>query len=118
MTATLLASVPGCAPAFEPEQFGDEPRILPFVLSRRAYKLYRDKLWRRNPHCAYCGRGVKLAVATLDHVVPRSQGGADTPSNLVLCCELCNKAKASRSLAEWHADISNALAMTEGTVYA
>jgi hypothetical protein len=114
MTATLLASVPGCAPAFEPEQFGDEPRILPFVLGQKAYKSYRERLWRRDPHCSYCGRRIKAGEATLDHIKPRDQGGLDTPSNLKLCCEPCNKVKNNRSLQEWIADISEAM---EGTVH-
>lgn len=51
--------------------------------------------------CVYCGAkstdaGVKLAV---DHVKPRSKGGANDPSNLVTSCEPCNAGKSDRT--EW-----------------
>ena len=56
----------------------------------RHWVFSRD-LWR----CAYCGR----VGDTLDHVVPKSQGGEDLPSNLVVCCEPCNRRKAAKLLA-------------------
>ena len=49
--------------------------------------------------CTYCGirtrplrRGLHRAPdrATLDHVLPRSQGGRLTRDNLVLACAACN----------------------------
>ncbi len=41
--------------------------------------------------CAYCGAsGVPL---NLDHIHPRSRGGSDRISNLVLACIRCNQAK-------------------------
>jgi 5-methylcytosine-specific restriction endonuclease McrA len=36
------------------------------------------------------------AELTLDHVVPRSRGGASTWENLVACCHSCNRAKGNR----------------------
>lgn len=32
---------------------------------------------------------------TLDHKVPRSQGGPTVPENLVLCCHTCNATKGA-----------------------
>ncbi|NNN35871.1 HNH endonuclease [Streptomyces sp. S3(2020)] len=44
-----------------------------------------------NNACAYCGAtGVPLNI---DHVRPRSRGGSNRISNLVLACVPCNKAK-------------------------
>ena len=57
----------------------------------RAGVLRRDR--RR---CAYCrGPG-----ETIDHVVPRSRGGAHSWENCVACCTRCNTRKADRLLSE------------------
>jgi hypothetical protein len=47
--------------------------------------------------CAYCGRTITLAEATLDHVVPQSMNGPDTWDNLVTACRRCNEKKANRT---------------------
>lgn len=52
--------------------------------------------------CVYCGRtsyedAVKLH---LDHIVPKSNGGADTAGNLVTACQDCNLEKRDRLLKE------------------
>ena len=47
--------------------------------------------------CQYCriwGDGSSL---TLDHVVPRAQGGMTRWDNIVTCCVQCNRAKGSRT---------------------
>ena len=47
-------------------------------------------------HCVYCNRdlhGAKPRDVTLDHLVPRSQGGTNAPTNLVTACLACNVAK-------------------------
>lgn len=62
--------------------------------------------------CFYCGRrdlvrevpdGVKKPrrLATIDHVVPRSQGGEDTEENCVIACYKCNQRKADKTDGEW-----------------
>lgn len=49
--------------------------------------------------CAYCGKqGVPFE---LDHQVPRSRGGSDRASNLVLACHDCNQAKGNQTAAEF-----------------
>jgi 5-methylcytosine-specific restriction endonuclease McrA len=63
----------------------------------RAVPVSRRGVLRRDGHrCAYCGGH----ATTVDHVVPRSRGGADTWENLVACCLRCNNAKADRTLDE------------------
>lgn len=47
--------------------------------------------------CVYCGDSVDRRSATLDHVVPRSEGGGNEPQNLVTCCEPCNLKWGSRT---------------------
>ncbi|MBW4464373.1 MAG: HNH endonuclease [Pegethrix bostrychoides GSE-TBD4-15B] len=49
--------------------------------------------------CAYCG--CQPRFLTLDHVVPRTQGGLDMKSNLVAVCQRCNRSKGSRPLWDW-----------------
>jgi hypothetical protein len=52
-----------------------------------------DEVLRADP-CAYCGQ----PGGTIDHIVPRSQDGADTHDNLTGACRSCNISKSSLSL--------------------
>ncbi|WP_028279810.1 HNH endonuclease [Arthrobacter sp. H5] len=54
----------------------------------------RGVLRRDNHLCAYCGK----SASTIDHVMPRSRGGADSWENLVACCLRCNNAKGDKTL--------------------
>src|SRR5918994_1627110 len=47
--------------------------------------------------CQYCGERPGGEELTIDHVVPRSQGGTSTWDNCVLSCIDCNKRKADRT---------------------
>lgn len=47
--------------------------------------------------CQYCGRQPGSEELTIDHVVPRSQGGSSTWENCVLACIECNSLKADRT---------------------
>lgn len=60
--------------------------------------------------CAYCGVTVNFtrnddAEATIDHVVPKSRGGAYGFGNLALSCRRCNCAKSDS--AEFAADVES-----------
>ncbi len=46
--------------------------------------------------CQYCGRQPIAGELTIDHVVPRSQGGPSTWENCVLACVNCNHVKGNR----------------------
>jgi len=46
--------------------------------------------------CQYCGKPVSERNATVDHVIPKSQGGPWSWTNLVTCCEKCNQAKGNQ----------------------
>ncbi len=46
--------------------------------------------------CQYCQREIKYSAATKDHHIPRSKGGANYDSNIVLACKKCNNKKADR----------------------
>lgn len=60
----------------------------------RAYLL--EKFQR---HCAYCR--VKDVPFEIDHQIPRSRGGSNRASNLVLSCHDCNAAKGNQTAAEF-----------------
>jgi 5-methylcytosine-specific restriction endonuclease McrA len=63
----------------------------------RRIPVSRRGVLRRDVHrCAYCG----AHATTVDHVLPRSRGGADTWENLVACCIRCNNAKGNRTPEE------------------
>lgn len=50
--------------------------------------------------CQYCRKQLHESDATIDHVVPRAQGGISSWENCVLACITCNKKKADRSLKD------------------
>jgi len=47
--------------------------------------------------CQYCGCRPRGDELTIDHVVPRAQGGKSTWDNCVLACMRCNHSKADRT---------------------
>jgi len=58
----------------------------------------RRNLFRRDAHeCQYCGRQCRSEEASIDHVTPRSLGGATTWENCVLACLRCNARKANKT---------------------
>lgn len=48
--------------------------------------------------CIYCSRKEKL---TLEHILPTSRGGPNTPENAVMVCSSCNSSKGAKRLYEW-----------------
>lgn len=57
----------------------------------------RRNLFKRDRFvCQYCGVQMAADELTIDHVVPRSQGGESSWENCVLACVACNKRKADR----------------------
>lgn len=68
---------------------------------RREVPLTRRAVLERDGHtCVYCG----VRADTIDHVRPRSRGGAHLWTNVVAACARCNHRKGDRMLAElgWH----------------
>lgn len=58
----------------------------------------RRNLFRRDSMtCQYCGSQPGGSELTIDHILPRSQGGPTTWENCVLCCVDCNRKKANRT---------------------
>jgi HNH endonuclease len=48
--------------------------------------------------CVYCGLTNRL---TIDHLIPRIEGGDDDGVNLVLACQSCNSSKSGTDLLIW-----------------
>lgn len=60
--------------------------------------LTREMLFARDCHvCAYCGRRLRPAELTAEHVHPSSRGGRTTWTNLVSACKPCNLRKGDRT---------------------
>jgi 5-methylcytosine-specific restriction endonuclease McrA len=57
---------------------------------------------RDDCRCIYCGHAITKKTASLDHVVPRSLGGATNPSNLITACFCCNKNRGVKDIKPKH----------------
>jgi len=72
-------------------EFNVEPRGVDNVElvgeSLRFQILQRDRL------CQLCGAGPNDEVLEIDHIVPRSKGGSNEPSNLQVLCARCSRGK-------------------------
>lgn len=101
----LLRQVAVVVDAVEGQTFGPFPRpraveLVRYIHTRWVYErtgkvpYTRAALMRRDRYrCAYCGR----RADTVDHVVPRCQGGTTTWQNTVAACGPCNEAKGGRT---------------------
>lgn len=66
------------------------PRIpIPTEVRRHIYA-------RDNYTCAYCGRGGRNLLLTIDHIFPVSLGGTNEIGNLVTACRACNMSKGAK----------------------
>ncbi|MGY2747246.1 HNH endonuclease [Arthrobacter sp. UYCu723] len=61
------------------------------VSNRTRYEVLR----RDNHACRYCGAKAPGVHLQVDHVIPKSRGGSDDPSNLTAACVGCNQAKGN-----------------------
>jgi 5-methylcytosine-specific restriction endonuclease McrA len=72
-------------------------------LPKQSVKLNRRNIYARDHStCQYCGEHYRTSELSLDHVVPRSQGGPNTWENLVCCCVSCNSKKGGRTPDQAH----------------
>ncbi|MBW3598093.1 MAG: HNH endonuclease [Planctomycetes bacterium] len=92
----------------------DEPAIRGVMLRLRAPEIVSLSRYERTPDiriafskrsvfrrdrltCQYCGRQPGREELTLDHVLPKSKGGATSWENCVSACGACNRRKADRT---------------------
>ena len=67
-------------------------------LPSTAVTFSRRNVAKRDHHtCQYCGAQPGWEAITIDHVVPRSRGGASSWTNCVAACDRCNARKADRT---------------------
>lgn len=72
-------------------------------LPKRQVKFNRRNIFARDHNrCQYCGHKFPVSELSLDHVVPRSQGGRSDWTNIVCCCVTCNVRKGGRTPKEAH----------------
>ena len=83
--------------------------MLPSVVRLRHYRripsrvqvVSRKNLYARDGYrCQYCGEEFAAKDLTLDHVMPKSQGGQSRWENLVAACGACNRKKGNRTPSE------------------
>jgi len=60
----------------------------------------RNVLARDGNVCCYCGQRFPSQDLSIDHVMPRSQGGRTAWKNIVTACTDCNKRKGGRTPLE------------------
>jgi 5-methylcytosine-specific restriction endonuclease McrA len=101
---------------FEPEQHDwirtvrfhiAVPRIVRLLvydrLPRTSVKLNRRNLFARDHcRCQYCGKRYPTSELSLDHVIPRTQGGDNSWENIVCACVNCNVKKGGRTPEQAH----------------
>lgn len=66
-------------------------------MAKRNMKVF----WKCGGRCYYCGIQLDPANWHAEHVVPKGHGGSGALKNLVGSCPPCNRAKKSRTPAEF-----------------
>lgn len=70
-------------------------------LVRKKAKFTMNNVARRDGYrCAYTGKKLERDRWSLDHVIPRSRGGSNTPDNVVLADKDINNRKGSKTPRE------------------
>jgi 5-methylcytosine-specific restriction endonuclease McrA len=75
-------------------------RLIKFIrqIYRREVPFSRKNVLVRDSHvCQYCGRDFTSGDLTVDHIIPKVQGGANSWTNVVACCRSCNVRKGGRT---------------------
>ena len=73
------------------------------TMAQNWLKIRQTILHRDNYVCLCCDRKFLIKELTVHHVIPRSEGGADDPSNLVTLCKPCHdlvEVSGSRSIVD------------------
>ena len=88
--------------------WGDKYNVPTVMRMRYFVKLHKKRnlkdfynrlnVWRRDEgRCMYCGKKVNTQNFTVDHVIPRKQGGKTSWTNIVTACNKCNNIKDCRT---------------------
>jgi len=70
--------------------------------SGRATMSGTNREWQREQElpkqCVFCGTSDTLQI---DHLIPRSRGGADSADNTVWSCSACNSSRGDQGVFQW-----------------
>lgn len=79
-------------------------KILKNIITKRlrptSYNLKESLFQRDGNLCFYSGRPMTKETATIEHLVPKSKGGANCKENLVLCLKEFNQIVCDWSLSD------------------
>lgn len=101
--------MPQRIPSHQPARTYNRPHPSPSELNRpnaarrgycsKKWFAIRQKILLRDAYtCQECGRVCsRKQEATVDHIVPKSKGGTDEPSNLQCLCLPCNSRKGDKT---------------------
>ena len=90
-----------------------------YMVRAKAFKAYKEGRWnihdlfenniakmKSDSYCWYCGNEFEnKAELTIDHVFPRSKGGANDMDNIIMVCKTCNSSKGKMDLFEWYEEV-------------
>lgn len=71
----------------------DSNAIVLLMTKAEKQRIRNEVLERDGYVCQYCGTQLNEKTATVDHVIPKSQGGSSYADNLVCACQECNLEK-------------------------
>lgn len=68
---------------------------------------YRTSRWYTelrdgDNNCIYCDEKLTSKTFTVDHIIPKSQGGEDSLDNCKPCCKFCNTLKSNMSITQFN----------------
>lgn len=94
----------------------NDPGALPMVGKYDKVKRGKNRGWRKdmlgvNPTCWWCNCRLDEETATTDHLIPLARGGTDSPTNRVLSCGPCNRARGHGT--DWKGDSCGAVRREE-----
>ncbi|MEI7687293.1 MAG: HNH endonuclease [Planctomycetota bacterium] len=83
------------------------PRVIRLTsyekLPKQSVKFNRRNIFARDSNqCQYCGKKFPTSELSLDHILPRSQGGMSSWENIVCACVECNVRKGGRTPKQAH----------------
>jgi hypothetical protein len=68
--------------------------------SSDAKRMWRQSIKEKWEYkCAYCENTEDL---TIDHIIPQCKGGNNILTNVVCCCQSCNKSKSHTNWEQWY----------------
>lgn len=69
----------------------------PFKIFQKQKFSKKNLFLRDQFECQYCSKNISMRDGTIDHVVPRAQGGKTTYLNCAAACKPCNSTKDNRT---------------------